>query len=108
MYYSINGVQMPSMMPLENEDTNLYGENTGRNELGVNHLDLIRPNVRKYQISHRQMTATERSRIKNALNPKGFTVTIDGATFSAYASGVKEVVNALGDRWDISFSIVEN
>ena len=108
MSYLIHGVQMPSHLPFEAEITNLYGENTGRDEAGLNRLDLIRSGVRKYQIMHMQMTATERAKIKGALNPRGFNVTIDGATFSAYAGGIKETVNPSGNRWDISFSIVEN
>lgn len=117
MRYKIDGVEMPVATDFEPETNDLYGDNTGRDEAGYNHLDLIRPNVRKWKIKHENLTLAELNQIKEALNPLGFNFTglhTGGVvTCNCYGNikGIKCVY--YGDdendsRWDANVSIIEN
>lgn len=117
MFYKINGVQMPSLTSFEPESNNLYGKNTGRDEAGCNHLDLIRANVRKWKIKHEFITRGELDKIKRACGAGSFQFTglcSEGVvTAECYAkiSGEKCLVyeddTPSGSRWSCDVSIVE-
>lgn len=119
MYYRINGVMMPrSITEFSPEANNLYGENTGRDEAGYNHLDLIRANVRKWSIKHEMITRGELNTIKKALNPLGFSFTglsSEGVvTANCYATVTSETCRVYrddtlnGSYWDVQISVIEN
>lgn len=119
MYYKINNVMMPkSITAFMPESNNLYGKNTGRDEAGFNHLDLIRANVRKWVVKHEMLTRGELDTIKSALNPLGFDFTgLSSAgvvTANCYANVTGESCRYYendseeGSRWDVQISIIEN
>ncbi len=117
-YYKINGVIMPPFETIEPETNDLYGENTGRDEAGYNHLDLVRPNVRKWKITHRMITRGELDQIRDALNPSGFNVTaphtsgMETANCYGKISGIKinlyEDNTPEGSFWDCTVTLIEN
>lgn len=111
VYYYLNGIQMPAATEFELSPTSLYSENTGRNEIGVNHLDLIRPWVRKYSVTHEMLTSAEVDQIVAQLNPRGYSCTFEGSTFTAvtgsYAKS-KQGITSQGIRWKLSFTVTEN
>ena len=117
-YYKINGVVMPPFDEIEPETHNLYGSNTGRDESGYNHLDLIRPNIRKWKIKHRMLTRRQIDEIKNALNPLGFTATVphtNGMVTATCYGNITEITlvhyeddTPNGSFWDCVVTIIEN
>ena len=115
MFYKINGTEVhPSPTSLHVEWNNLYGENTGRDESGVTHLELIRARVRKVAIKHEMLTFEEKEAIEGLLNPRGFQFTLPksqgGQTFKAYAGPVSPTMKAVDDThvyFDISFNVIE-
>lgn len=82
LYYKINGVKMPGFTSFEPEDNHLYGENTGRDEAGFNHLDLIRANVKKWKIQHHMITRAELDLIKSTAGP--LACQVEALTSSGY------------------------
>lgn len=113
-YYYINGNKMPDYDECEPESTDLYGENTGRDESGVNHLDLIRAGVRKWKFSHKMLTAEEVRKISKSLNPLGFQFKglFDGEVVTANCYGnIKRKQRAVASTkvyWDCEVTIIEN
>lgn len=111
MSYKINGVTMPQGITEYNTETNdLYSENTGRDEAGYNHLDLIRAGVRKWKIKHTMLTKTEKEQIVSSLDPLGFSfVSPDGEIANCYAtiSSMQRVIGSV-ERWNVELSIIEN
>lgn len=118
MKYKINGVTMPVPTGYVMETNNLYGPNTGRDEAGFNHLDLVRSNVKKWNISHEKITRGEMDTLKNALNPLGFEFTglhTNGVVTCNCYGTIKDLKcvyyendTASGSYWDLSISIIEN
>lgn len=119
MYYKINGKLMPGdITSFEPESNHLYGENTGRDEAGYNHLDLVRADVRKWSIKHEMLTRGELDRLKKACNPLGFD--FEGLSSAGYVTAFcyanitgescryYEDDTPDGSRWDCNVSIVEN
>lgn len=117
MFYKINGVKMPPFTSYEPESNHLYGENTGRDEAGYNHLDLIRANVRKWKIKHEFITRGELDQIKRAcgagsfqfrgLSSEGLVNATCYGTISAEKCLWWEDDSADGSRWACDVSIVE-
>lgn len=117
MFYKINGVLMPSFTSFQPESNNLYGENTGRDEAGYNHLDLIRANVRKWKIKHEFITRAELDKIKSACGAGTFNFTglcSEGVvTAECYAKISGEECKTYdndgpdGSLWSCEVSIVE-
>lgn len=75
MRYKINGVTMPPIVDFSYKPNNLYGENTGRDESGDMHLDLIKAGLHKWTIKHHMITRGELDQLEQALDPLGFTFT---------------------------------
>lgn len=118
MQYKIDGATMPAPTEFSFESNDLYGSNTGRDEAGVNHLDLIRSGIRKWKIKHQMLTRAEVDKIKKALNPLGFDFTgmhTDGivtcncyGTISSMTCAWYEDDTPDGSRWNLEFSVIEN
>lgn len=118
MYYAINGRQMPAPVSFDPEVNALYGENTGRDESGMNHLDLIRGRVHKWQIKHTMLTEDQMRSIVEALDPKGFNFTgmstLGQVSCSAYAASINATAKTSNigpggsHYWDLSFNVIEN
>lgn len=119
IYYKINGEDMPlNITEFSPEVNHLYGEATGRDEAGYNHLELIRANVRKWKITHEMLTRAEVDQIVGALNPLGFDFV--GMHSSGYVSAncygnITDMActafqddSPTGSYWTLSLSIVEN
>lgn len=117
MFYKINGVQMPPFVSFESEDNNLYGENTGRDEAGYNHLDLIRAGVRKWNVKHHMITKGELNQIKqacgalsfsfNGFSSAGYVTATCYATISGQQCLMYKDDSDTGSYWACDVAIVE-
>ena len=117
--WKIGDTTLPSPTSVSPEVTDLYGEETGRDEAGYNHLDLVRAGVRKWSLRFEMLTRQELETIKSALDPLGFSFTgFDGTGWvtvdSCYGKLTgQELAFYTGDetdesRWNCSLSIIEN
>ena len=73
--WKIGDTTLPSPTSVSPEVTDLYGEETGRDEAGFNHLDLIRAGVKKWTLRFEMLTRKELNDLEAALNPLGFQFT---------------------------------
>ena len=119
MRYKINGETMPSnVTKFQVTSNDLYGEATGRSESGHNHLELVRANVRTWEVEHQMITRAEVDKITTALDPMGFDLeimdtngvthahcygTTDGAVLQAYWGDLPDQ-----SRWSITIHYIEN
>lgn len=113
-YYKIDHNPMPAAVEITPSEEELYSDSTGRDEMGVTHLDLVRAGVNKLQIRHEMLTDTELATIKNAIDPatkpKGVTVTAFGKTFRAYVGPRQYLPKVVGPSevyWQMTYSLVE-
>lgn len=114
MSYKINNTTMPDYTSISPEVHDLYGEGTGRDEAGINHLELIRAGTRKWKIKHEMLTNDEIETLVNALDPLGFSMTgyhpLGNSASSCYGTITISFRSIDGDgyRWDADVSIIEN
>lgn len=114
--YKIDNVTMPlGITSFTPEIHNLYGEGTGRDEAGINHLELIRAGTRKWQIKHSFLTSQEMETLVNALKPKGFSVEayhpLGNQASSCYGTAqvsMSAKPGSLEIYWDVDVSLIEN
>ena len=117
--WKINSTTLPSPTSVSPEVTDLYGEETGRDEAGFNHLDLIRAGVKKWTLRFEMLTRKELNDLEAALNPLGFQFTgfhHDGwvTVTSCYGNLTgQELAAYFGDGeeesyWNCQLSIIEN
>ncbi|MDI9490278.1 MAG: hypothetical protein QM211_02830 [Bacillota bacterium] len=101
MYYKINGVKMPSCEFEGMESNHLYGPNTGRDETGRMHLDLIRADVRKWAFLHKGITRQQLDDIKKACG--ALAISAEVPTSLGY-----ETVGCYANVTDIKMSIAND
>lgn len=114
--YKIDNVTMPlGITSFSPEIHDLYGEATGRDEAGINHLELIRAGTRKWVIKHAFLTSQEMEKLVKALKPKGFRVEAYHPLGNVAAScyGTAQVTlsakpGSLEIFWDVDVSLIEN
>lgn len=75
MDWKINDVVLPSPTDIQPEINDLYSEETGRDEAGVNHIDLVRAGVRKWNLTFEMITLGQLKAIEDAVDAKGFGFT---------------------------------
>ena len=117
--WKINSTTLPSPTSVSPEVTDLYGEETGRDEAGFNHLDLIRAGVKKWTLRFEMLTRKELNDLEAALNPLGFQFTgfhsgnwVTVTSCYGNLTG-QELVAYFGDGeedsyWNCQLSIIEN
>lgn len=73
--WQIGSYNLPSPTSVTPEKNVLYSEETGRDEAGVTHLDLVRESVFKWNLKYEMLTLEELNNLEAALDPLGFQFT---------------------------------
>lgn len=111
----INGTAMPEPSYLSINYQDLDSDNTKRDETGVMHRDRIRGNVHKLIVKWNAVSNADAAIILQAVSGVSFSVTFydprsgGNVTITAYVGdrSNEEIASQIGDRWNISFDIIE-
>jgi hypothetical protein len=106
-------VDFSSFPPLSISQYDLDSGDAGRNELGVLQRDPVRQGIYKIEVERKGVTSAQLSKILAAIKPPSFPVkflTADGFQTKTMYTGdrsIELVRNWNGDRWNISFNLIE-
>jgi hypothetical protein len=111
---AIRGITMPPAVSFKSSEMDLYTDDTGRDQLGYMHFEVVRLDINKFTGEWKMLTDEELNKIKDAIRRPPFQVafpTSRGPTTATMYRGDRNMELPVYDegnlRWNLTVDFIE-